>query len=80
MWEENVEVIRRIYDAWDKGESPAHFMDAGIEYVNPSYAVEPGTRRGRKSFAQVQESYEDFTLRVDRVIDAGTGGRRARFL
>jgi ketosteroid isomerase-like protein len=39
--------------------------------VNPTYAVEPGTRRGRKSFSIVRDTYEDFNVRVERFIDAG---------
>jgi ketosteroid isomerase-like protein len=53
MSQENVEVVRRLYDAWDKdgfGVVPA-LMDPCIEYVNPPYAVEPGTRRGYEGFA-----------------------------
>ena len=48
MSRENVELVRRLYDVWEKdgfGVVPA-LMDPEIEYVNPPYAVEPGTRRG----------------------------------
>ena len=71
MSEENVELVRRIYDAWDQGESARNFIAADIEYVNPSYAVEPGTRQGRKSLAVVRDTYEDFKIKVERIIDAG---------
>ena len=71
MSEENVELVRRIYDAWGREESARDFIAADVEYVNPSYAVEPGTRRGRKSFSVVRSTYEDFKLRIDRLIDAG---------
>jgi ketosteroid isomerase-like protein len=69
--DENVELVRRIYDAWDREESARDFIAEDVEYVNPSYAVEPGTRQGRKSFAVVRETYEDFSVRVERFIDAG---------
>jgi ketosteroid isomerase-like protein len=71
MSKENVELVRRIYEAWDREESARDFIAEDVEYVNPSYAVEPGTRRGRKSFAIVRDTYEDFKLRVERFIDAG---------
>lgn len=71
MSEENVELIRRIYEAWDREESARDFIAADVEYVNPSYAVEPGTRHGRKSFSVVRDTYEDFSVRVERLIDAG---------
>ena len=71
MSQENVELVRRIYDAWDRDESAREFIAADMEYVNPSYAVEPGTRRGRKSLAVVRGTYEDFEIKVERIIDAG---------
>jgi ketosteroid isomerase-like protein len=53
MSQENVELVKRLYDAWEKdgfGVVPA-LMHPEIEYVNPPYAVEPGTRRGYEGFA-----------------------------
>jgi ketosteroid isomerase-like protein len=71
MSEENVELVRRIYSAWGREESARDFIAEDIEYVNPSYAVEPGTRRGRQSFRVVRETYGDFKVRVERYVDAG---------
>jgi ketosteroid isomerase-like protein len=71
MSQKNVELVRRIYDAWDRQESARDFIAADLEYVNPSYAVEPGTRHGRKSLAVVRGTYEDFEIKVERIIDAG---------
>ena len=71
MSRENVELVRRIYDAWDREESARDFIAADMEYVNPSYAVEPGTRHGRKSLGVVRGTYEDFEIEVERIIDAG---------
>lgn len=71
MSQENLELVRRIYDAWDRNESARDFIAADLEYVNPSYAVEPGTRHGRKSLALVRGTYEDFAIEVERLIDAG---------
>ena len=71
MSEENVELVRRIYSAWEKEASARDFIAEDIEYVNPSYAVEPGSRRGRKSFAVVRDTYGDFQLRADNFLDAG---------
>ncbi len=71
MSEENVELIRHIYGRWDRGESARDLIADDVEYVNPSYAVEPGTRRGRGSFAVVRDTYEDFEARIERLIDAG---------
>jgi ketosteroid isomerase-like protein len=71
MSEENVELVRRIYDAWDREQSARDFLAEDVEYVNPSYAVEPGTRQGRASFRVVRETYEDFRLKVEEIVDAG---------
>ena len=71
MSEENVELVRRIYEAWEREESARDFIAEDIEYVNPSYAVEPGTRRGRKSFRVIRDTYEDFQIQVERYVDAG---------
>ena len=37
---------RRMYDVWHSGDLPRilEFLDPEFEYVNPDYAVEPGTR------------------------------------
>jgi ketosteroid isomerase-like protein len=58
-------------DTWDREESARDYISADVEYVNPSYAVEPGTRRGRASFRAVQDTYEDFRVAIERYIDAG---------
>ena len=71
MSQQNVDLIRSVYDAWDKNESARAFLAEDIEYVNPSYAVEPGIRRGRKSLAAVRDTYEDFRVHVERFLDAG---------
>jgi ketosteroid isomerase-like protein len=71
MSEENVDLVRRIYDAWDRDVSARDFISEDVEYVNPDYAVEPGTRIGRRSFAVVRETYEDFRIDVERFLDAG---------
>jgi ketosteroid isomerase-like protein len=71
MAEENVELVRRIYDMWSREESVRDLVAEDMEYVNPSYAVEPGTRRGRESLSIVLDTYEDFSVRVERFIDAG---------
>ena len=69
--DENVDLVRRIYDAWDREQSARDFISEDVEYVNPSYAVEGGTRRGRGSFRVVRETYEDFTIAIERFVDAG---------
>jgi ketosteroid isomerase-like protein len=69
MSDANVELVRRIYEAWDREESAGPFLAEDIEYVNPDYAVEPGTRRGRQAFAVTRETYADFMFKVERIVD-----------
>jgi ketosteroid isomerase-like protein len=71
MSTKNVALVRRIYEAWDREESARDFISPEVEYVNPSYAVEPGTRHGRASFRVVRETYEHFSLAIERYVDAG---------
>ena len=66
-----MELVRRIYDAWDREQSARDFIAEDVEYVNPSYAVEPGIRHGRASFRVVRETYEDFMIQIEQILDAG---------
>jgi hypothetical protein len=49
----NIEIVQRLYEAWQRDGIGVvrELMDPGIEYVNPSYAVEPGTHHGYDGFA-----------------------------
>jgi ketosteroid isomerase-like protein len=64
MSPQNVDIVRRVYEAWARSEfpGPADLLDAEIEYVNPAGAVEPGTRRGVDAFSaaiqRVLDSWE----------------------
>jgi len=71
MSQENVEVVRSIYRLWADRESARHLIDPELEYVNPSYAVESGTRRGRRVLAEILEVYPDFRVEPERFLDAG---------
>ena len=60
MSEENVEVVRRFYEAWArKDPGPNELMDPAIEYVNPAGAIEPGVRRGRAAFSKAVKAVFD---------------------
>jgi ketosteroid isomerase-like protein len=56
--QETVSVAARLFEAWERegfGVVP-ELMEPQVEYVNPPYAVEPGTRRGYDGFALAAES------------------------
>jgi uncharacterized protein len=77
MSQENVEIVRRIYASWEPGSSPSesNLLHPEIEWVNPPYAVEPGTRRGIDAFTSITDElddrFEDFRMEVERLIDVG---------
>jgi ketosteroid isomerase-like protein len=67
MSQENVEIVRRIYDEGLIDRDPEKWLldlaTPDIEYVNPPYAVERGVRRGpvevvraMRAFAEVWEN------------------------
>jgi ketosteroid isomerase-like protein len=55
MSEENVEIVRRAMDAWNRQdiETMLDLTDPEVEYVNAPSAVEPGTRQGREAVERV---------------------------
>ena len=61
MSAENVEVVRALYETWN-GPNGRHealaFLSDDFEFVNPSYAVEPGTRHGHAGWSQAMNSLE----------------------
>jgi ketosteroid isomerase-like protein len=77
MSEENVEVVRSFYDAWARNEfpGPIDLMHPDIEYVNPTGAVEPGTRRGQEAFREavekVFEGWETWQMDPEEFTDIG---------
>ena len=64
-----MELVRRIHEHWGRDESIRDLVAEDLEYVNPTYAVESGTRIGRDAFGSVRDMYPDFIFRVDRFID-----------
>lgn len=73
----NVEIVRRIYQAWGKGmaEDWRELLDPDIEWVNPPDAVEPGTRRGLEDFtaalAMVSDTFDGPRLEIEEFLDMG---------
>jgi ketosteroid isomerase-like protein len=71
MSQANVDLVREIMARWDKGASTADLIAEDLEYVNPPYAVEAGTRRDRTALGGVLDVYPDFRLEPERFVDAG---------
>jgi ketosteroid isomerase-like protein len=77
MSEENIEIVRRAVDAWNRRDIEAltALGDPEREYVNSPTAVEPGTRHGSDEISAVMraqwESLTDARAEIDRIYDRG---------
>ena len=71
MSRENVDLVRAIQEGWIEGVSTSHLIAPDLEYVNPPYAVEPGTVKDRETLFKVRDVYPNFRLEPERYIDAG---------
>src|SRR5215207_1823738 len=77
MSQENVEIVRRSLDAWNRRDiaGALALADPEAEYVNPASAVEPGTRRGTTELSAVLraqwETLTDGRWEIDRIYDRG---------
>jgi len=88
MSQENVEIVRRLMDAWNRQdlEGILALTDSEAEYVNAPTAVEPGTRQGQDEIVTVLrtqcESIPGALQEIDRFHDRGeeiiTEGRLSR--
>lgn len=64
-------MVRTIYELWSRDEPARHLIDPQIEYINPPYAVESGTRRGRSTLGRIRDVYPNFHVEPERFLDAG---------
>jgi ketosteroid isomerase-like protein len=77
MSQENVEIVRRMYDAWNRRDEDEMLAltDPEAEYVNSPTAIEPGTRRGANELLAVTRMQWDFIrdgrIEIDRIYDRG---------
>jgi ketosteroid isomerase-like protein len=77
MSQENVEIVKRLYDAWNRRdeEELVALSHPEMEYVNSPTAVEPGTRRGTNELLAVVrmqwEMLPDGRQEIDQVYDRG---------
>jgi ketosteroid isomerase-like protein len=77
MSQENVEIVRRLYDAWNRRdeEELLALSDPEVEFVNSPTAVEPGTRRGTNEVLAATRTQWEFLregrFELDRIFDRG---------
>jgi uncharacterized protein len=74
----NLDIVRDLYDAWRSDEpeaAPLAFLDDDFEYVNPAYAIHPGTRHGKDGWItairNLSDSFESWRHVPGEMIDAG---------
>ncbi|HZO60916.1 MAG TPA: nuclear transport factor 2 family protein [Solirubrobacterales bacterium] len=82
MSQENVEIIRRVYEAWKAGDEETIFStyDPGIR-LNPDREASwvgmdedyLGHRGMRRYMSAVYEAFDDYRPEVEQIIDAGEG-------
>src|ERR687891_1549582 len=73
MSEENVEIVRSIYDAWAKGDfSSAEWADPDIEFVTPDDGLETrGAEPMAKKWGEFLGVWTDYAVLPEEFRDAG---------
>ncbi len=76
MSQENVEIVRRAYEDFNRtGQLDRELLDPDCEFdpsgVLPDVGVLKGADALRDLLRQWSEAYEDFRIEAERVIDAG---------
>ena len=77
MSQENVEIVRRMVDAWNRRDLEVLpvLVHPEAEYVNSPTAVEPGTRRGYDEITAVFQTQWEILLdarqEIERIYDHG---------
>ena len=72
-----MEVVRELFGAVARGDIDAvlRLSRADGEWVNPGYAMEPGTRRGlsglRTAFTALRDSFADLSFDISEMVDLG---------
>jgi ketosteroid isomerase-like protein len=73
MSQENVKLVREVYDGWARGDFNTGDFGPGFEWGQLSGAVEPGVRRGAEvgdALRRLFEVYEGFRVEPEEFIDA----------
>ena len=75
MSDENVEVIREMYEHWARGEFPASFMDSDVEHsrIGAQTPDMEGEWRGleafSRSFAEYINALSDLRIQAEEIIE-----------
>jgi uncharacterized protein len=73
--QQNVEIVRRVIDAYNEGEVPWELVDPDVEWVIEPPAWVAGTYRGhdgiRTLLSRLAEAFDRVQMQVDRYLDGG---------
>ena len=79
MSQENVEIVKELFDAVgrDDIEAALRLVHPDGEWVNPDYAMEPGTRRGlsgvRTALTALRDSFADLRFDISETVELEKG-------
>jgi ketosteroid isomerase-like protein len=77
MRKTNVEVVRALYDAWNRHDlrASSRLLDDEIEFCEPSEWVHSGTYRGIAAMGEAllrqPDAWEDFQMEVEELTERG---------
>ena len=75
MSEENVEIVRRVYEGWSRGDfSESELFDPDVEFEMvdwPHPAKSRGVDAMRETWLTTLAAWEDFRAKPDEVVDHG---------
>lgn len=77
MSQENVEVVRKLYDCWARGQTPVDAFDPDVEFarIGPGLTGDVGEWRGVASMLAAMATYLDnwagFQIRAEQLIGRG---------
>jgi uncharacterized protein len=76
MSQENVEIVRAIYECWERGDfrATADKVAPDFEWKQVHGVVEPGSHVGadaNRALRSIFEVYEDFRVEAEEYLDAG---------
>jgi ketosteroid isomerase-like protein len=77
MSQENVEIVREMLDAFNRGDYEASlaFLDEHVEWHDPPHVPGAGVHRGpeevRRWFLRWMGAWESYTAEAEELIDAG---------
>ena len=74
MSQENIELLRKGYEAWNRGDPAFDFMESQFELQLPEGGINVGTIRGRESvqnfFAEYLEAFESYRMEPEEFFEA----------